>query len=200
MRCEEWGELAGGVVSTGKLVVGARLIEPYFSRIINHAGSVRFIFRKCRACGHTYTTAETPMYFHWPEDVPPDRCPEHSRSQGRVVSQASVDNIMSGAHDSSTFMKVVQYGGYYRRYQCSHVACDDPKTQKPKRWTTIELSAEGVVVQDIIKCDRCGERTKAMKRKTAPDRPRAPRRRGPTNKCYLCGKPSYACICDLRGM
>ncbi len=186
------------------LTIGAKLPTRWFDRIVNRRG-VRFIVRRCKECGNTYPTAEIAMHFGWPDEARPDRCRLHQHLQARVLGSRSSQTILRGGHNSSSMFTVISYGGFWRRYECPVEDCVVPDGRfagRRMRWSTIEVSAEGVVVSDVTQCPKClGFKTRAVMRDRARPKSLLPKRprRAPL-KCFDCGRPNYACICDLRGM
>ena len=150
--------------------IGDRLPDPYYERAIGKRFCSKHI-RRCEVCEHKWTTSEIPLVKTWRgEDA--KCCPVHIEHEGKPLKHMSCSVMAKGNHDGKSVWTIYSWGGIYRRRECNF-AYDLLGKEKcfmeqkiggwmPTRWTTAEVSADGLVVEDIMKCVRCGGRGKMM--------------------------------------
>ena len=148
-------------------IIGRQLPDIYFA-YSQHAGIRHLRIRQCLDCGHQYVTAEIPLYAQWSEEVESTKCPNHPEGEaGRIISNTSPHVADKGKKYSVGMASAYRMGGVWRRRECLVEGCVDAKNKKKSRWSTAEVSAEGMIVENIMKCPRCKGQTRVAKRKVA---------------------------------
>lgn len=102
-----------------RLVVGARLPDPYFGWIRNRMIAV-IQTRKCDICGFEWPTAEIPIAHRWGGSKA-ECCYKHF-TPGIVQSKIDPEKAKLGKWDSAGLLRVMAFGGVYRRRECT--ACE----------------------------------------------------------------------------
>ena len=127
------------------------MIDKAYNRGIAYAR-----IRQCEDCGEHWSTVEVPLYSKekWPCRA--DRCPDHPDDYTDAICTATPKRLLKGDYANRTTELALSWGAVYRRRKCRK--CGDKWTEtNPKgRWTTFEVAANALVVEDVTQCPRCG--------------------------------------------
>lgn len=163
-------------------VIGSKLPEPWFTRVLEGKTGVRR-FRLCLTCGHIHTTIEIPISERTAGDGRADCCHIHTRTKSVFLGQVTPEQAADKLILTRGVLAALSMGAVWRRRGCklnykperdkqknyklfdnpAHYRCVD-KDKRPTRWTTIEVSSDGIIVRDITKCPNCGGRTRSYAR------------------------------------
>lgn len=147
------------------LVLGSRIPSPYYEFAADRSIAVYYA-RACGTCNFTYPTAEVPLYSTWTEGSA-ECCPMHSLPGRLVLKVDPAMAVRRGKWDSPGLLRAISFGAVYRRRECKVKGCVQTKGKWagiPFRWSTIEVSADGIIVEDVTVCPKCGGRAIIQKR------------------------------------
>ena len=127
------------------------MIEKVFDRAVAWGR-----IRQCSDCGENWSTVEVPLFSRAKWTCRGDRCPDHPEGYSDVICTSTPDRMLSGKYSNLTMELLLSWGAVYRRRKCR--TCGDGWTKEaPKgRWTTAEVASNGLVVEDVTQCPRCG--------------------------------------------
>lgn len=108
--------------------------------------------RTCKECGYKWPTAEIALVQKW-NGGKYCYCQVHRARESKVIKTISISQAKRGKTHSKALFKICSWGGFYRRRQCQ--ALVSPGKICGVRWTTAEVSPDGLVIDDIRKCPRC---------------------------------------------
>ena len=145
--------------------LGIRLPEHIFDKVMDRRRCVRHT-RKCPECGFKWPTAEVSLVKSW-DGIKFDCCQVHTRKPGVAYMNIGITRAKSGDYFSNALVKVLSWGGYYRRRECQAVVrfVGEKSEVCKARWTTAEVSVDGVIGEDVQKCARCGSIKSRIQRK-----------------------------------
>jgi hypothetical protein len=133
----------------------------------------RAVFRRCVDCYWEWTNFEVPMTPKW-IGKRVDYCPacKEKAGKGKTMRALTPTFLATKGFVSMGEQWALSLGAIYRRRECRVKTCVTPpeyggKTGKRAgqrtRWTTIEVAADGIVMEDPAVCDRCNGRGRIIK-------------------------------------
>lgn len=136
--------------------IGVRLPDYLFEKVHDRRRAVHHT-RKCPGCGYKWPTVEVSLVNAW-EGGKFNCCQIHTKKVGKAYMNISVSAAKTGKYFSKGLLKIVGWGGYYRRRECPAIVAFDGSEKRAckARWTTAEIPADGVICEDVQKCPRCG--------------------------------------------
>jgi hypothetical protein len=135
------------------MLIGQRIPSPYYEKLMDRVVAHVYV-RACRTCKYEYPTAEIPVWSRFPRQSVAC-CPVHPDTISPVVMRCNAKRAVLGKYQSHGLLKIILFGGLWRRRQFPVPGCVDSKG-KPTRWTTGEFMADGAIVGDVAVCPRCG--------------------------------------------
>ena len=162
-------------------LIGERLPDPYYERVVHKVVTTHVRNRQCVTCSYQFPTVEIPLAWDW-DGEDPIFCPKHPKIRSTVVTEATMDQARQGRYSSGGLLRVITFGGVYRRRECSlnfGKREGDRRSKKlpepgcvvkgkPTRWTTAELASTGMIVADVTRCPRCGGKSHVQRGKYYP--------------------------------
>lgn len=138
--------------------IGESLPEPWYT-LSQNAGVFCAYKRRCSQCKFIWATVEIPMSKKWPEHSKVFKCPRNRHHATKVADTELIADLeRDDAWITPGRVLALRLGAVYRRRVCSRnkpnpYSPDQPCDARP--WTTIEVMASGITVEDVAKCPVC---------------------------------------------